>query len=102
MNNKPNEEFSPPKSKKTNENTIHFMTKSTAAASSNNNAWSDPVKSVNLVKFPKQNPNNITVMKEESKVKDFSMSKAWTDPTKSIQLVNDRIPGSSGISDKVG
>ena len=89
MNNKPNEEFSPPKSKKTN-----FLTNSTAATSSNNNAWSDPVKSVNLVKFPKQNPNNITVMKEESKVKDYSMSKAWTDPTKSIQLA-------SG-SDKVG
>ena len=90
MNNKPNGEFSPPKSKKNNENTVQFLKKSTS------NAWSDPVKSINLVKFPKQYPNNNTV-KEDSKVKDLSMSKAWSDPTRSVQLVNDRIPGASGI-----
>ena len=97
MNNKPNEDFSSPRSKKSNDNPVQFLTKSSTASSSNTNAWSDPVKSVNLVKYPKQNPNNTVIKKEDSKVKDLSVNKAWSDPTKSIQLVNDRIPGASGI-----
>ena len=51
MNNKPNEDFSSPRSKKSNDNPVQFLTKSSTASSSNTNAWSDPVKSVNLVKY---------------------------------------------------